>query len=139
MQERLHRIGPCHVENGSILSEYNNGLMLDEDTTILVDIETGTLLKYGHKNMVEKYYNKAVKESAKMQIDLCDTWRLITFYVKHDELDFAPDGYNLDIDEICTIINWLNNNIGGQAMSEFLNSSIEEIRTKIASLQKIGF
>ena len=139
MQERLHRIEPCYVENGSILSEYNNGLMLDEDTTILVDVETGALLKYGHKSMVEEYYNKAVEKSAKAKIDLCGTWQLITFHVKYNELDFVPDGYNLDIDEVCTTINWFNNHIGGQAMSEFLNSSIDEIHTKIASLQKIGF
>lgn len=136
--EKLHRIGPCYVENGSILSKYNS-LMLDEDTTILVDVETGALLKYGHKAMVEKYYNKTVEKSAKAKIDLYDTWRLITFHVRYDEFDFAPDGYNLDIDEICTIINWFNNHIGGQAMSDFLNSSIEKIRAKITSLQKIGF
>lgn len=137
--EKLHRIGPCYVENGSIFNDYISELMLDEDITILVDIKTGILLRYGHKNMVERYFNKTVEKSVKAQIDMCSTWRLITFYVKHDELDFAPDGYNLDIDEICTIINWFNNNIGGQAMSDFLNASIEEIRAKIASLQKIGF
>ena len=56
----MHKNGPYFVNNGSICSMYNNGFMVDEDTTILVDLAVGTLLRVGKKEIVTNYYNVIV-------------------------------------------------------------------------------
>ena len=46
----MHEEGMYYVSHGSILSRYNEGVMLDEDVTVVVDIDTGGLLKVGKKD-----------------------------------------------------------------------------------------
>ena len=135
----MHENGNYYVQYGSIYSRANSGVMFDEDTTIIVDKECGTLLKVGRKDQLKTYYDTMCqKYNAAGLSHVNDNLMLITFHVKYDNLDFAPEGYNFDIDEICTIINWFNNSIGNQ-MKTFLDMPLEDAKTKIKQLQKIGF
>lgn len=53
----MHEEGNYYVSHGSILSRYNEGVMLDEDVTVVVDIDSGGLLKVGKKDWVTNYFN----------------------------------------------------------------------------------
>ena len=144
-----HINGPWYVDNGSMYNRCNSSVMLDEDIAILVDSDVendvGCLLKIGKYDTVSEYYNRYVESfkngKSPRQID---TLMVIRFNVKfeaipeHGVSEFAPDGYNFTVDEICTILNWFNNCIG-KKMGEFLTMSLDDAKAKIESLQKAGF
>ena len=135
----MHEEGIYYVNNGSILSRYNEGIMFSEDVTVLVDIDTGGLLKVGKKNWVTNYFGTMCSRYLNNGFpEMVSSLKLITFHVKYPEFDFEPEGYNFDIDEICTIINWFGNSIGEQ-MKQFLELPLDEAEAKIKKLQNIGF
>ena len=134
-----HESGNYYVQDGSIFNRYNNSFF-DEDVTIIIDTSEGILLKVGKKDNITKYFETMCSKYNNMGLtDMISSMKLITFYVKYPNLGFEPDGYNFDIDEICTIINWFNNHIGPDNMNEFLNQSLDEMKCKIKKLQNIGF
>lgn len=112
---------------GSITNEKEEFLI--NDMCIIVDKETGVLLKYGDKEKSDiiKYYETMCDSLAKIGLD--NTYDLITF-----------DRYkgNLSIDDICTIVNY-----GLNAHSErFLNIftlSEEDLHKRINELKKYGY
>lgn len=135
----MHENCAYYVQYGSIYNKYNDRVMLDEDITIIVDIETYTLLKVGKKDWVTDYFNHMCQKYIdKGFSNIAATLKLITFHVKYPELGFEPEGYNFDIDEICTIINWFSNGIG-ERMRWFLELSLDEAKIEIKKLQAIGF
>ena len=135
----MHENCAYYVQYGSIYNRHDGGIMLDEDITIIVDIETGTLLKVGKKDWVTDCFNRMYQKYVdKGFSNIAATLRLITFHVKYPELDFEPEGYNFDIDEICTIINWFGNSIG-ERMKWFLELPLDEAKIEIQKLQEIGF
>lgn len=135
----MHEKGNYYVQYGSIYNRFNHGVMLDEDITIIVDIDTGTLIKIGKKDWVEEYFHDMCTKYANNDFpDMTNSLQLITFHVKYENLGFAPEGYNFDIDEICTIINWFSNSIGPK-MKWFLELSLDAAKTEIKKLQEFGF
>lgn len=135
----MHEEGNYYVSHGSILSRYNEDVMLDEDVTVVVDIDSGGLLKVGKKDWVTNYFNTMCNRYLSNGFpEMVSSLKLITFHVKYPEFDFEPEGYNFDIDEICTIINWFGNSIGEQ-MKWFLELPLDEAKAKIKKLQNIGF
>lgn len=135
-----HTNGPWYVNYGSIFNRYNEGIMLDEDIAILIDEESGTLHKVGKRENIEEYFNNVVKTAKITGVEwLIKGWKILTFNVKYEEFDFTPEGYNFNIDEVCTIINWFNNCISAESMKEFLQMSLEEAKIKIEKLQNLGF
>lgn len=140
MQKQLHENGPYYTQNGSIYSRYNDGFMMDEDSSVIVDVGTGTLLKVGKRENIEPYYRTMCQKYNQMGFpEFYETLRLVTFNVKYEELNFAPEGYNFSIDEVCTIINWFNNSIGDK-MKEFLdNTNLNAVKAEIERLQLFGF
>lgn len=135
----MHEKCNYYVQYGSIYSHSNPGVMLDEDITIVVDTEVGSLLKIGKKDWVEKYFHDMCNKYVSAGFpEMNDHLQLITFHVKYENLGFAPEGYNFDIDEICTIINWFNNSIGDK-LKWFLGLSLDDAKAHIKKLQEIGF
>lgn len=135
----MHKNGIYYTQYGSIFSRYNDSLMLDEDVTILIDKELGTLLKIGKKQNVTNYFNTMCDQYIRHGIpEMTENLQVITFHVKYPELEFEPDGYNFDIDEVCTIINWFNNHLDAETIMKFLHSSLDDMKTKIKELQAIG-
>ena len=136
----MHKNGPYFVNNGSICSMYNNGFMVDEDTTILVDLAVGTLLRVGKKEIVTNYYNVIVEKYTKLDcLELLEEMKLITFNICYPNLEYKPDNYNFTIDEVCTIINWFSNSIGAEKMKWFLSLNLNDAKQHIECLQGIGF
>ena len=134
-----HSIGPWYVVGGSMFNRYGGTVMLDEDIAIIIDScpeeDRGVLLKVGRYDDMALYLDKLGP--------VFDTVSLIRFNVMFEGTDenpdgFKPDGYNFTVDEICTIINWFGNCIGGQ-MGAFLSLPLDEAKKKIESLQQIGF
>lgn len=136
----MHDKCAYYTQCGSIFSRYNPGFMVDEDVTVLLDIGSGTLLKVGRKEDVEKYHNKMYTEYVQTgYFTMIRDLKLITFHVKYENLGFAPEGYNFDIDEVCTLINYLGNTIGAEKMNWLLGLSLDDLKTEIHRLQEIGF
>lgn len=136
-----HSIGSWYVDDGSMFNRYS-GTMLDEDIAIIIDScqeeDVGSLLKVGRYEDMARYLNKLGPVTS----TVCSI-SLIKFNVMFEGTaenpdGFKPDGYNFTVDEICTIINWFGNCIGGQ-MGTFLSLPLDEAKKKIESLQKIGF
>lgn len=135
----MHEKCNYYVQYGSIYSHSNPGVMLDEDITIVVDTEVGSLLKIGKKDWVEKYFHDMCSKYVSAGFpEMQNELQLITFHVKYENLGFAPEGYNFDIDEICTIINWFNNSIGDK-LKWFLGLPLDEAKAQIKRLQEVGF
>jgi hypothetical protein len=135
----LHVNKPWYTVNKAMLNG-DNSIILDEDITIIVDTESGTLLKVGQKDWVTKYYNTMLEGYSQMGMEqMCNDLKLVTFNAKYEELGFVPANYNLDIDEICTVINWFSNCISADQMNELLSMSDTEAHDKIKQLQAIGF
>lgn len=100
---------------------------------VIVDVDTGTLLKIGDRDTsnIANHYQAMTKKYCDAGLDkYADTLTFIEF-----------DRYSdvLDIDGICTIINYLNNCIGGQKVQELLSMSNEQLTEKVKYLQEIGF
>lgn len=141
--DNLHTIGPWYTNYGSMFNKYNDGVMLDEDIAILVTIDAqdgiGTLHKVGKVEPLKQYMDMVVNKYLQNGFtEMASEWKLIQFFVKYEELNFTPDGYNLDIDEVCTLINWFQN-CSCQNMKAFFELSLEAIKGKIADLQRIGY
>lgn len=135
----MHEKCNYYVQYGSIYSRSNPGVMLDEDITIVVDTEVGSLLKIGKKDWVTEYFNNMCKKYVDNGYpEMVDSLRLITFHVKYENLGFEPEGYNFDIDEVCIIINWFNNSIG-ERLKWFLELPLDEAKAEIKRLQMFGF
>lgn len=147
MQTELHKLGPWSVLYGSMKNKYSDCL-LDEDIAILVDIEDdgiGTFLKIGKYDSLNSYYTTMINKYAELgHQELGEGLKLIKFNVKFEgnpELgipDFAPDGYNLTVDEICTIVNWFAN-CSCQNMKQFFELSLDDLKEEIKRLQEIGY
>lgn len=130
----MHENCNFYVENGSILCRANPGVMLDEDITILIDIEDGVLLKVGRRDWVTDYFNVICGRYADLKMpELSDSLKLITFGMEDEYTD-----HDAFIHRICTIINWFGNSIG-ERMKWFLELPLEEAEAQVRKLQEIGF
>ena len=133
MESKLHSNGPYYTHDGSIYNPFVPQFVMNENASILIDIETGTLLKVGERKIIEPYYLTMCQKCHKIgYTTMTNALQIITFNVKSEPYDF-------DIDDICTIINWFNNSIGEQ-MKKFLNNNDQnEIKATIKRLQSLGF
>lgn len=142
MSEFTHDIGPLYTDNGSILSHTNPGLMLDEQVTACITVDSDdnsiTLMKYGNYAVMKDYYDTSIsKLVASGLADLAAEWKLISFNIAYPELNFAPDGYNFTIDEICTLLNhWINVSL---TPADILSMSVDDVKQRLASLAKMGY
>ena len=134
----MHEKGSYYTQYGSIYNRCT-GEMFGDSLSILISLDPGTLHRVGDKDWVESCfatYHKAYTESG--LIEEADSLRVITFNIKRENLGFAPEGYNFDINEVCTIINWFSNSIG-ERMQQFLEMPLDDMKAKIKELQEYGF
>jgi hypothetical protein len=135
----MHENCNFYVENGSIYNRANPNVMLDEDITIIVDIENGILHKVGHKDWVTDYFNEMCQKYIDAGIpEMAAELKLIVFnseIVNPNEVSKEHDYY---INAVCTIINWFSNAIGDK-MKWFLELPVTEAKNQIKKLQEIGF
>ena len=124
MDNNIHERGPLVTKYGSLYSL--NGHMI-ESPAIIIDIpeeddDIVTLLKYGSADNVRKKY-----------MDMCNSYKNNSFQEFMDNLKIMEfntltsfneydkiTGANFTTDEICTLINWLNNHISAKSFNRRL-------------------
>lgn len=122
-----HDIGPWSVIDGFLSNRYNKyNLIAPYEITAVID--EGCLLKVGHLETTQVYFNRLISSQKKMGIKHI-TLRLIQF------TNFTE----LSADDICTLINYMNNCIGEEKMNTLFNMSKEKLKAKIETLSRIGF
>lgn len=123
-----HQNGMYTVLGGSIYNKYT-GCLIEEPATLL-DINTGTVLKMGEKEYVERYMHKA-----------SDNFRKTGFQEDADALRLiAYEKYGaLSIDQICTIMNYLPNSLEPERVQELLGMSQETLVGELNKLYEIGW
>lgn len=100
-------------------------ILVSQKPVVIIDTETGTLLKVGdsieRKDYLEEYFN--VSRSA-----LGEAINYLKF-----------DTEKLNIDECCTIINYMMNTLGKEGMNNLLDLKEINLICKVFELQEIGF
>lgn len=142
MNNYTHKCGPLVTEYGSLYS--SNGCMIENPAIIInvpeEDDNIVTLLKYGSFDNIRKKYT-----------DMCNTYKNNGFQEFMDNLKIMEfntltsfseydkiTGANFTTDEICTLINWLNNHISVKSFKK-LFSSEENMHKTLSELATLGF
>lgn len=145
-KNKPHQNGPLKTEYGSIYGF--NGNMI-ENPAIILDIpeetdddsEIITLHKYGnaedmqkiHKTMLAHYINAGFDDMAK-SITLIE-FNTLTGCADYDRFS----GAKFSTDEICTLINYLNNSITIRQFKELFEGEEMHIHERLAKLASFGF
>lgn len=113
--------------------DVDNSKVHMNNPAIVVDTDTGVVLKMGDSftSDIKEWYNIAVSAYSEVGSEItANSLKLISF-----------DRYNdvIDIDGICTMINYMRNSIGCEKMNALLNAEAEALKLEIAKLQTIGF
>ena len=99
--------------------------------------------KYIYDLLATEYQNSKVNEIFKFAVRAFNSKASI-IHATFDAIpelnlpEFAPEGHNLTVDDICTIINWFMN-CSCQNMGKFFSLSKDDLRTQIDMLQKVGY
>ena len=101
-----------------------------EHPAIILDTSSGTLLKVGDIKWVKDYYEKACGRLRIVNKDMAESLAL---------LEFEYSNSNLNVDELCTMINYFNNSIGPDSLKKFFLLTEEETHQKLRSLMEAGF
>lgn len=142
MDNYTHKYGPLITKYGSLYSL--NGCMIENPAIIInvpeEDDDIVTLLKYGSSDNIRKKYT-----------DMCNSYKNNGFQEFMDDLKIMEfntltsfseydkiTGANFTTDEICTLINWLNNHISVKSFKE-LFSSEENMHKTLSELATLGF
>lgn len=137
-----HRNGPCTVSYGSMYGF--NGCMIENPSVLLdVDMEDDrvVLVKYGPKDGIKEYFDNMVQRYKANGFDnLVDSLRFISFntltgFPEYDEMTKAK----FTTDEICTMINWLNNHISAHQLNDLFTADESTMHERLKQLAEIGF
>lgn len=123
-----HNNGPWYVEHNAICNRHSNACT--NNPAVLIDTECGIVLKSGDKSMIQNYMHTAASEYLdKKMVSIAQTLTVINF-----------DQYRtLNIDEICTLMNYMQNSIGPRKMNELLTMSETALKAEIKRLTQYGF
>lgn len=124
----MHESGNFTVEDGMIVGKritfYAN------DLCMIIDVATGTVLKIGDQTTgpLDSYYETLAKSYDAM--GMAEDLKFINF-----------DRYNgiLDIDDICTVLNYFTNSIGPEKMNSLLIMNTQQLKIEVSHLQELGF
>lgn len=117
-----HENGIFTVNCESIINKQDG--MIVENPSVIIDTNTGTVLKIGDVSWVKDYYSK-----------------LCSIFSKANCILFTFDRYqgSLDADSICTIMNYLMNSLGPNRISKLLEMPMSDLLKEVARLQSIGW
>ena len=140
---KQHQNGPLTVVDDVIMDVFGN---IINEPAVIVDMDSApdatlVLLKFGDKSRVEKHYLASQAHFAAK--GLSELFKYYTMLVFHPVTGFADyDNSQHAVftkDEICTLINWLNNAIYVKQYEDLIYMSIENARKKLADLAACGF
>lgn len=133
----MHTNGYFTVKNNKIVSIINENLILDEAVGLVLDKSVGTLLHIGNKESATDYFNTTVHAySSRGLDDIAKDITLITFFIRPEN---SSDEDKLTADEICTIVNWLNNCIGNDKVNKFLSYNHSQLTELAKTLVNFDF
>lgn len=129
----MHECGMLKTYEGMIMSNKSGLEIYMNNPVVILDTEVGTLIKMGDSltSGIKDYYNTmitALKDSGSS--DMADSMLYLEF-----------ERYNgvLDIDDICTLINYMNNSIGAEKLNKILSMDEGSLKLEVQRLQDIGF
>lgn len=145
-ENTLHKNGPLKVEYGSIYGFTGNmienpAIILDIPDESADDSEIVTLHKYGNTESMQKAYETMHTryENAGCE-DMVKSLTLIVFNVQTGFADYDKfSGARFSPDEICTLINYLNNSITIKQFRELFYVEEDRMHARLAELASIGF
>lgn len=143
MLKTPHQNGPCTVQYGSICGL--DGYEIESPAIILcVPNETDDIVllrKYGPVSKIAETYEKMRQKFISMDCrDDADELVLITFNAVSGFADYDKvSGAKLTPDEICTIINWLSNQISVAQYKDLMQKDEASLHEKIKKLYDFGF
>lgn len=122
----MHENGLYTVKKGKLVSD----ICEMKEPMIVFDKKIGIVLKYGDKkdSNIKDYYTTMINKLNEKNKDMVDDICLI---------DFST--YELDIDDICTLFNYLLNNPGIDNTTKLFCVSKEELLEILDDLKKYGF
>lgn len=131
---KMHQNGTWFVADNQILNRYNNLIALTNTVGLVIDAGTGTVLRTASKDAAEAYFatmihalNDTANKGVSAAKHMADNIQLVTFNLK--------DG-PLDIEQICTLINYMNNTIGSDNMKALLALDQEQLIAKAEELAR---
>lgn len=144
MELKSHQNGPCTVSYGSIYGITGTTI---EDPAVIVDMSDDdddailTLIKYGSKKMIDDVYNKMHETYVKAGFhEMADNLTVLSFTVISGFPDYDKIfNARFTSDEICTLINWMNNCIPMKHFKTFLGMNETEMHDHLKHLEEIGF
>lgn len=123
----LHKNGPWFVENRLLVNKYGS---CTNNPSICIDKSNGCVLKCGDAEMVCNYGATAIDAYNKVGwTEQAESITVITF----DRYGF------LNIEDICTLMNYMQNSIGVEKMQRLLSMGKDELTGEIQMLQELGF
>lgn len=123
----MHNIGNLTVINNKITNKMTKATI--EHPSMIINIETGTVLKYGDTDWMERYYQEICTKYMKAGLN-AETFVFIKFETYLEKLD---------IHHICTMMNYMCNSISAKQMKELFAMKEMELKTKLEKLQELGF
>lgn len=128
---RPHENGPWSLENGMFINAYVSDACTN-DPAVYIDMEDGTLLKSGDASMVKDY--AGLHTSELLRNGFSDMAKGLTVI----EFDRYPSA-KLTADEICTLMNYLQNSLGAEKVQALFQMEEEKLKEKLKALYEIGF
>lgn len=125
----MHENCAYSVDNSYICCNGKRIANTCDGVAMIVDIESGVLLKVGQVDVLVNYLSVMRESYNKIGLPMIANNIIVVVY---DETS------NLPPDDICTIINWFSNSIGDK-MKEFLELDYKETLKEIKRLQELGF
>lgn len=141
--KKPHENGPCTVSYGSMYG-YNGDMI--EHPAVILDMsqdpeEILILHKYGPEDKIRPLYEEMQAKYKAFGFDeMAESLTLISFttitgFPDYDKMVQAK----FTTDEICTLINWLNNCIHVKSFTEFMQSDEAAMHARLAQLASFGF
>lgn len=129
----MHERGRLKTWEGMIVSNNKNIEIYMNNPVVILDTDTGTLIKMGDSltSGIRDYYDKMVSTYKDLGMtSMCDSLLYLEF-----------NRYNgvLDIDGICTLINYMSNSIGAEKLNKLLSLDEGSLKLEVQRLQDIGF
>lgn len=119
--------GYYYVENGMLHSRGNE--LQTSNPAVIIDREVGTLLKVGDADYLGDYYNAFL-----LRLQTCPDMPRNLVYIAFDRYEGI-----LDMNEICTLINMLNNHLGGEKVRKLLSMNSGTLKSEIKKFADMGF
>lgn len=140
--DELHKNGPCKVQYGSIYSFSGNMI---EQPAVILDISKDptdilTVLRYGSAKDIKSTYDVMHDRYTRAGFtEMAENLTMITFDTVTGFTDYdRMTGAKFTTDEICTLINWLNNAITIKDFNALFESE-ETAHKKLEQLMSFGF